>query len=251
MADAARFVRGILGDEASQSEIRAFALSSSQALSLQLALNRDAVVFARSAAISFVHACNDLEKGWYSWPTIKLYYTVFYAAQAMLSLKGHCVFHYKMRPISISAVAGSSMERRKGPTHKIACEKFADVFDGDRLLSQEIDDTPPLDWLVRRREETNYVGPKFLEPDAPGHFSQVVEYGMRRLLAAYVNDAEDLYTFDPEHAMVAFPTRMLRTVRVLLEATGQPWLDESARGSLLGRCRDSKGPIPSMIKLID
>jgi hypothetical protein len=63
---------------------------------------------------------------------------------------------------------------------------------------------------MKRREEANYKLARFPDPQAHEHFETIVETGLRRAIAAYIHDDAYLYTFDPDHAMLALPVEALK-----------------------------------------
>jgi hypothetical protein len=219
-------------------------LSASEAQSLQLALHKDAKDFFQSGAVSFIDALRSIEKGFFSWATVKLYYSVFYALQSRLALAGDCIFYVVKSPRVLSARAGSVTANLKGTTHKAVLARFRHNYPGDYFLSQDIGGWPPLDWFIARREETNYTSARFCEPNAPSHFEFAKNTNMRKMLSAYT--ADDLYVFDEQHAMVAFPFKLLRDLRVRLAAKHLSPLVPAETDFLKSSVRDRSGPLRSV-----
>lgn len=115
------------------------------------------------------------------------------------------------------------------------------------LLSQSIGAVPPLTWLVERREQANYGSARFSEPRAPDHFAAVEREGVRRLVQAYTGDLRHAYTFDEDHAMLAYPIKVVGTLAEDLNRKGQS-LDITEEAFLRSLCCDRKGPIEPLLK---
>ncbi|WP_158008864.1 hypothetical protein, partial [Vibrio tasmaniensis] len=97
-----------------------------------------------------------------------------------------------------------------GTTHKVVLDVFKRSFPHNVLLSQDIDQKHPFDWLTDLREHTNYKNPKFCEPSTPTHFSKIENLCIATALQAYNEDEDYLYTFDDDHACVAYPLKIIR-----------------------------------------
>ena len=100
------------------------------------------------------------------------------------------------------------------------------------------------------RENTNYRVSRFPDPEPPEHFRWVAEHGVRTALNMYHDDTTHLYTFDTDHAIVAFPLAALR--RGLLEARkrASDWIDDPEQRLLRELLRDSSGPLTSALDII-
>jgi hypothetical protein len=223
-------------------------LSASEAQSLQLALKSDSKDFFQSGVVSFVDALCSIEKGFFSWATVKLYYSVFYALRSRLALGGDCIFYVVKSPRVLSAKPGSVTTNLTGTTHKAVLSRFRHNYPGDYFLSQDIGGSPPLDWFIERREETKYTSSRFCEPNAPSHFEFARGSNTRKMLSAYTTD--DLYVFDEQHAMVAFPFKLLRDLRVRLAANNLSPLHTAETEFLKASIRDRSGPLVSVDTLL-
>ncbi len=223
-------------------------LSAAEAQSLQLALNGDSNDFFQSGVVSFIDALRSIEKGFFSWATVKLYYSVFYALRSRLALAGDCIFYVAQSPKVVSARAGSVASNLKGTTHKAVLGRFKHNYPGDYFLSQDIAGRSPLDWFIDRREETNYTFSRFCEPNAPSHFEFAKNTNTRKMLSAYC--ADDLYVFDEQHAMVAFPFKLLRDLRVRLASNNLSPLQVAETEFLRASLRDRAGHLVSIDALL-
>lgn len=186
-------------------------LSAQEAQILGKALQEDSRDSFQAAVVSFVDALRSVEIGFFSWATVKLYYAVFYALRARLSVSGDCIFYIGKSPRLLSAHPGCATSNLTGTTHKAVLSRFQNTHVGDYFLSQEIGGKLPLDWFVEQREQTNYRSARFSEPEAPPHLRFATTIDRRKMLAAYLSD--DVYVFDEDHAIIAFPFKLLREVR--------------------------------------
>ncbi len=216
-------------------------LRAAEAASLQGALTEDARGYYFSGALTFVEGLRGPPAGLHTWATVKMYYAVFYALRAILALRGHCVFYIDGSPYTIEAQTGQSPAMGLQSTHKAVLQCFRDNCRSHALLSQQIDLTDPLKWLMDHREEANYKHARFHEPLVPPHFERVVRDGPRRSVSAYLEARNQGLVFDPDHAMIAFPLASLRHARDELRAAGIAPLDADGAAAIEPHCLDERG----------
>jgi hypothetical protein len=104
--------------------------------------------------------------------------------------------------------------------------------------------------LVTKREEANYKTVKFSEPSPPTHFANVDRHGVRRLVGNYVSDETHLFTFDPDHAMLAFPIETMKLALDAFRKAETPGLMSTDTAFLASQCFDRAGPIAEFRRLI-
>lgn len=189
--------------------IREFTLSATSAAQLEVALNADAIDSYYSANVSLGDALAGINRRFFSWATVKLYYTVFYSLRALMALDGHCLFHIGSAPKWIQAIGGSQPSKAAKSSHLAVLQYFEKNYPHHPLMAQPIGLDLPLVWLRDRRVEANYTNRGFGEPHAPEHFEQVELTGVRQAIEAYLADRGE-YLFDPDHAMLAFPLKALQ-----------------------------------------
>jgi len=189
------------------------ALSGFEATAVKKHLHADSIGYYYSSIVSVADSLRSFESRCYTWATVKLYYSVFYSLRAMLAMNDVCLFYIGTKPYFMKIFSGGVAEKCEGTTHKCVLNLFVKFFSSSsHLLSQEIDLKKPLDWLMDRREESNYKTAKFPEPIAPKHFEKIISAGLNRAVGAYVRDGEMLFAFDPDHAMLAYPIMVLSAV---------------------------------------
>ncbi|WP_186126078.1 hypothetical protein [Burkholderia gladioli] len=215
--------------------------TAAQTNSLRNALLDDARAYLYSGAISLAEAVNGADADAFSWSSVKAYYATFYALRALLASEGWAILYRGSKPFVAEALSGQMITKAKGNTHELVLELFSTKFPNHPLLSQEIASENPLDWIKRRREEANYTRARFVEPEIPRHFKEIKRLGVRKALSAYV--ADDYYTFDSDHSILAFP---LTTLRVSLDRlrsiTGFHLSADDAR-FVAHICKDKGGPM--------
>lgn len=226
-------------------------LSARSAALLQGVLRDDAIDCIYSATITLAESLRGIDSQLYSWATVKFYYCAFYSARCLLNLGGSCVYYANRSPFNVSATAGSRPTKAKGTTHKAVFDYFVQEYRGHVLLSQEIDQKPPLNWLMSQREEVNYRRTRFEEPEAPERFGKVSSHGVRKLLQQYLDDDQHLLTFDADHAMVSYPLHLwqLAVTEARNKCGSACFPTESARylGTVL---KDRHGPLAPIIGLL-
>lgn len=172
-----------------------------------------------SALISFLSAIDAAGQASFSWSIVKLYYSCFYAARSTLASNNVAIFYSGTKPYSCTALAGQSPRKEKGVTHKVVWSLFSREFSGNVLLN-EIDGDIAYAWMTRLREAANYKNARFPDPLVPKAFSSLDVVGVSVALSAYLADDSYVYTFDPDHAAVAFPLACIRQARMALERRG-------------------------------
>lgn len=226
------------------------ALSRAEALQLRRALVEDARDAIFSGVLTIGEAVQGLDRKLFTWATVKLYYSVFYLTRAMLGINGIGIFYVKRTPYLWTATAGELPCKRSGTTHAVVLQAFEGFMPGSLLLSQAIGADEPFGWLMAKREEANYKIARFSEPSPPTHFANVERHGVRRLIGNYVADDTHLFTFDPDHAMLAFPIETMKLAFDALRKAGAAGIEPNDTAFLASQCFDRAGPIAEFRRLI-
>lgn len=227
------------------------ALTAHQASTLKQKAEDDARAGLYSALITLADTFRALEQQFYSWSAIKLYYLASFLCRTHLALDGVAMFHIGTYPRWCEASPGSFPQNpprvagQKGSetSHKMAFNLFVQRHPSSILLSQEIEAKPPPEWLQEQREYYNYRQGKFIEPDCPPCFSLTQERGVRIMLQTYVGDDKYTYTFDPDHALLAFPVLFLKIVRQRFLDGGVASLSAHDRQIVSTYWKDRFGPM--------
>lgn len=185
--------------------IPAHFLNLNQANTARSYLFDDASGLLFTAAVSIADAIRGLRSGFYTWATVKLYYSVFYSARAALALKDVALIYKGTKPHTLKLLPGESLAKKSGTTHEVVLNAFCDSNPSSFYLSQTINQDKPLAWLRQKREEANYKSPKATEPNAPSHFQRIVSIGVGKTLSAYLSMHGPQYAFEPDHAMLSYP----------------------------------------------
>ena len=207
----------------------------------------DASNYVYSAAISIADAINGIRRGLVSWATVKLYYSVYYACRGILALNSVGIIYVGGTPFTLDANPGNKIIKRNGQTHKIVLNEFSVRNIEYSLLSQEIDLQPPLDWLMGKREIANYKNSRFWEPGVPDYFKKIFDIGIRKSINGYFTDF-DLYAFDPEHAILAYPIKSLKIAYELLDARGKKWEIDDKK-YIMNLFKDNNGPLTEICRI--
>ncbi|GAB1141634.1 MAG: hypothetical protein Sw2PiBPW_00660 [Shewanella algae] len=202
----------IVGHSPQASTITQQTFSLIQCNNIKVELEKDCNSYIYSSLISFIDALNGLQNGFYSWPTVKLYYSVFYALRAYLGLNDICIFYVGTKAFNINLNNQTNANKISGTTHKVVMELFKQNFQNHVLLTQDIDQAHPFDWLTYLREYSNYKNPRFCEPNIPSHFTRIDSMNLKNALIAYNQDKNYLYAFDKDHAIIAYPLEIIKSV---------------------------------------
>lgn len=183
------------------------------------ALEDDAGGLFYSAIITLADALKGISLGYFSWATVKLYYSSFYAVRSLLAANNVSLFYVGSKPYSLYLVSGSSPKREHGVTHKVVWSVLGRELSSSPLLGS-ISSVGAYEWLTHLREEANYKNARFPDPIIPSHFTQIDRMGIPGAVALYVRDTSLLYPFDPDHAAIAYPIECLRIAGNALRQSG-------------------------------
>ena len=141
--------------------------------------------------------------------------------------------------------------RLKGNTHQVVLNEFAAERTHPHLISQ-IGGMSALAWLREKREDANYGKAKFEEPSIPVHFERIVEMGVRRAIDGYLSDQSYLYSFDADHAMLAYPLELWRQVLAdIKNLPSQFELAKDDRSYLAKLFGDARGRFATVDRLVN
>lgn len=233
--------------------IKTYQLNHLEAVQIEAILQNDAKDYFYSATISTANAYSSIERRHYSWSTVQLYYSNFYILRGLLALKGICIFYDGYKPYSIHAIPSESAQKPSGKqnstTHgmvlSIAKNRIGASITGN---GQTIDQLNPLDWMKDLREEANYKHSKFFEPNAPAHLKTVAAHGIRKAIGSYL--ADSVYTYDPDHAAVAYNLFLWSLFRDELHKRGKFDFTDDELSYLRSLFADETGPLGNMHKLL-
>lgn len=209
-------------------------------------MRMDASGILFSGCVTFLDAIRGIQCGYFSWSTVKLYYSVFYAIRSILAGNLVAIFYQGRKAYSLELAAGKSPRRENGVTHEIVWKVFSRNF-LNIYLNNEIDSICSYEWMKKLREESNYKNAKFLEPNLPTWFSYIDRYGLTNSISAYLEDDSMLYAFDKDHAILAYPIECLRRARLTLVSRG--WDMEDDDQKYLNKCAELI-ELPSSIRSI-
>lgn len=192
-------------------------LTQQEAGILTSKLENDSQKLIYSSLLSIADAFRGLELGYTTWPTVKFYYSCFYSVRAILALSNVCLYYEGKKGRWLESISGrvpaKSPNRAGGSTHKFAFLIFEQLFPSSPILSQSIDNFPPFEWFMSRREDANYNIARFVEPSENPNFCYLKKGDIRKLCVQYLRD--DHLAFDPDHAVMAFPLFLLNHIKSL------------------------------------
>lgn len=226
-------------------------LSQYESANLSSHLRSDAQKLLHCSVISISDAIRGIENKYSTWPIVKLYYATFYAVRALLALNHVCIFYIGRSGGYIEGrtggVLGRVPDRVRASTHKMSFFLFEKYFKGSVILSQDIDNMSPFEWIMKRREEANYTLGRFVEPGRSSYLELVSKSGCRKMIASYL--ADDVYAFDPDHAILSYPLFVLNYCAGL-NVQGESCFDSAEEYEAAERyCADVNGPIQPLIEL--
>lgn len=193
-------------------------LTRQQAEDIKNLLADEIAPYYYKALLSYMESITALESKLFSWATVKLYYSVFYAIKAYLACKDTAILRAERKLFYVKAKENETIRRCADTTdHKGTILTLEKLYkNSDMLLSNNIDNTDVYHWMMKKREEVNYKDLDFHDPSAPDFWSELnneIEiHGIRTTIDKMVND-NWLYCFQDEYAILGIPTkRILLTV---------------------------------------
>lgn len=231
--------------------VEAYVLSPSDAAHVSRFLPLDADDYYYSACLSVVDALRAIEAGFYTWSTVKMYYSVFYSLRAMLAWDNIALFRPVEAPFRVEGISGALPIWVDGKgSHKSMLNCFRRLRASHFLLSQPIGLSDGLGWLLEKREDANYAVPRFCEPEVPDHYQQILNLGVRQAVAAYLTPANSLLTFDEEHAIVSYPLAVLKAAGDAAKARGGSTVGESELAFLGKKCKERGAALAPLMTYI-
>lgn len=233
-------------------------LNHIQAAELEQNLNLDAENFFFSAVASFGDAVRGLDSGFYTWSTVKLYYSAFYTARAFLALRGICIYYDGSTPFLIESEPGALIRTppngsKNNTTHGLVLNTLKNTPSSlSRFLeSQHIEGEHPLDWLEEKRNNANYKNIRFLEPDIPSHMKAIFILGIRKATLGYLNESSEHLIFDPDHSIISLPLYMLKKTREELNRIETETFTDEEVSWIKKIFKDQSGQISHIINTIN
>ena len=189
-------------------------INHQQANDLSELLEEEILYYYYKALLSYAESIPAIENRLFSWATVRLYYSVFYAIKSFLASKNVAIVRAERRLFYIEAKENSYFKRCDDNTdHKGTILTFCKLFGGnDILLSNNIEDITVYQWMMNKREEINYKDIEFHDPNPPEFWNEInkyiVENGVSRLIDVLVAD-NWIYCFQEDFAVLGIPTKRL------------------------------------------
>lgn len=209
-----------------------------QAAAIVASLAQDAKDYLYNSMVSVLECANGMASGRYTWSAVKGYYGAFYAMRAHLASHQVCICYVaaKSSYYSLHLSGPPKAVKLKPSTHTsvlIAYEQHPST----KSVVQDIMGVPAPTWLKDLRETANYRQSGFTDPfplpNQPRGGADIFRY-VDGYLAAI-----DTYCYDPAHAAVAFPLKLI-DVALRSGVILSPTAEQSAHlASLLAGATDS------------
>ena len=189
-------------------------ITSQQADDIAQLLEMEIESYYYKALLSYMESIPALNNKLFSWVTVRLYYSVFYAIKAYLACNNIAVLRAERKLFYIKAKENEFFKKCDDTTdHKGTILTLCKLFKNkDLLLSNNIDGMDAYQWMMRRREEVNYKDIDFHDPAAPDFWSdlnnEIERYGIKEVVDKLIND-NWLYCFQNEYAILGVPTMRL------------------------------------------
>lgn len=195
-----------------------YQLSYDEAEAFKNRLDCDVGFYYYKALLSFMESLPAIENGNFSWATVRLYYSVYYATKATLACRHIAIVRAERRLFYVKARSGESFVKCTDTTdHKASMYTLRNLYGSvDKLQTQTIDGKLSYEWMMDKREEVNYKDIEFHDPNPPDFwetiYQDVVNHGIVQVVDTLVKD-KWLYCFQDDYAVLGIPIkRLLLTV---------------------------------------
>lgn len=200
-------------------------IGQTQAAQLRVCLHDEAQKLYYKALISFSEAINRVVYNSFSWPTVELYYCTYYATKAFLNVYEYAILRAERRLYYIRARANEKFLKCENTTdHKAAFEVLGKHFTGDYLLSNTVDGQSAYDWIMEKREDTNYRDLAFHEPQPPDFWEtinhELSSQSIGNIIEKISSDSTGLYCFQSDYAVLGVPIKRLEASCLALKQSG-------------------------------
>ena len=190
------------------------ALTQQQAQQLHIILRHEVIELYYKALISFAEAYVRVQHKSYSWPTIELYYSVFYASKAFLCAYDFAILRAERRLFYVRALPNEKFSRCTNTTdHKATFEVMKRFFPNEYLLSNRIDGMFSYDWIMTKREDVNYRECTFKDPNPPEFWEtineELAECNIKDVVEKLALDPTGLYCFQSDYAILGVPIKRI------------------------------------------
>jgi hypothetical protein len=201
------------------------------------------------ACVSVMDGLRGIDAEFYTWSTVKFYYSVYYSIQSILAWNGIVVFRPEKAPFRVRATVGEYPIFLEGQgSHKPMLDCFRQLKPTHQILSQDIDLVDGPQWMMEKRESANYHASRFCEPTVPEHYEKIADLGVRKAIVAYLDS--DALAFDKDHAIVSFPIMVLKCASDVAKANGGAEIDDDEMEFLRKKSRERNSALAPMLTFV-
>lgn len=189
-------------------------IDAQQASSLISKCDDDALGFYFNALVSFAYGVYSVVEKHYSWASVLLYYSVYYACRAIMGFDKTIIIRNKGL-YSLDIAPNSRTKKLTDQNdHKMTLNSYKKKYkDTDYLLSNNIQSVDFYQWMTDLREITNYRQASFREPYFLDAYRLIVEELKNGksigILLEHYSTNWNLYCFQEETVVLAGTYRLL------------------------------------------
>lgn len=175
--------------------------------------SHDSVSFYFNAVFTFLQAMKSLLNKSYSWSTVQMYYSVFYACKSILGFDNIGIIRNHGLHVLNLRVGEKAKKLKKDNDHDQTIQCYKKLYPSSYMMSNNIEDQSFFEWIKDAREITNYRQQVFQEPRALDFLYNSISYlDNKNTLCSYLDEMSsnwNLYCFQKETALIAGSYRML------------------------------------------
>lgn len=202
-------------------KLAAFSVDQSKINFARAELGKDAISLFTKALTSCCGGIQDVKSNHIGWGLVKLYYSLFYSSRANLCarqqglIRNKSWFRFDLTAIHRPCL---KLQGKYRNDHEVALYLYSDLYGAsDALLSNTIDNQSPYEWMMDTRNIVNYRLSHFSDPLFPPHIQSSMKESklgpISPILDSYMDDLENILTFQPEHAWLAIPFKQVLKCR--------------------------------------
>lgn len=185
--------------------------------------NSDCYYF--NGVISILEAIRGIDCKCFTWSVVKAYYSAFYSMRAYLAYVGVNINFESSDNHYYSYDSSNLKIKLKRNTHASVLMAYKNEV-STRSIIQKFGDLDIPEWLKKQRELANYINPIFSDPQPHASQPTFSKKNIYQLVEEYVKDI-DTYCYDQEHAVIAFPIKLILTAKGA--QTASPNYDEDKK----------------------
>lgn len=188
----------------------------------------DAEAYFQKGLHSLCEGVLDMSNSFYSWSTVKLYYSIFYFLRSASIFHGYVTVRWVELYYVKNNIGESPTQKLMSGCrndHAFTCGLFENIIKNDDIFNTNtIDNINPYTWYMKQREYANYKSKKFSDPlpwDCWDFFASKKKETLQTDIQHFIDDTlsrKFIFCFQPDTAILAMPiARAIETKKIITD----------------------------------